>query len=623
MLSRPTLVLGCVLLGVALSLLPWVDQLELALYDFRIEFMQEEIRGVGLRLHPAIQMVGIDDATVKLDLYPRWSLTKGERWGPDQLARVIAQLAGRGARGILYLQAEPDRSVKENTERWRLPDALHMVQEGTGLLLRGLRLRQQDGKYLSDWRDRLEGDPIPACSVDFLADQDGVVRQAYLATRLPASSRPVPSGALLLLARLLDVLPEDIQYGPNWIQIGPRLIPTTPDYALRIRPLNPRSLSLAELKEHELEGIRVEYLAPVSAARLLDLEDPLYEWISGRIVLLGNFQHDATEQVMTSYHRMKAIQFQACVLDTLLSEWYLQSLPDWIQGVLLVAGTFLIVAVAALRRPLWALFTVGGGIALLVTVNLIAFERGTYLNLARPLIALCASSLALVAFQLVTLMRNLRKFGGKSAFEAARSLDDSGLNVVREQVATIVFCNVPELVKILEKADSTDYFRRRQEFSMMLNDVAVENRGIVLDFQGDAPMIGFNTELQKTDPQHAYHAVRASLEIVAMQDKLRHLWWDIDDYENLAIRCGVATGPVAIGQVGARSSKLASAAIGDTTNVAARLLGAAKRLNVEVLVAEETRNLCQNRFHFEDLQPVVLKGKAQPVPVARVRLSEL
>lgn len=622
MLSRPTLVLGCVLLGVALSLLPWVDQLELALYDFRMEFMQEEMRGVGLRLHPAIQMVGIDDATVKLDLYPRWSLTKGERWGPDQLARLVAQLSGRGAKSILYLQAEPDRSARQARDRWRLPDALHMVQEGTGLL-RGVRLRQQDGKYVDDWQSRIVGDPIPACSVDFLADQDGVVRQAYLATRLPATTRPVASGALLLLARLLDVLPEDIQYGPAWIQVGPRLIPTTPDYALRIRPLNPRSLSLSDLQEHELEGIRVEYLAPVSAARLLDLEDPLYQFISGRIVLLGNFQHDATEQVMTTYHRMKAIQFQACVLDTLLAEWYLQPPPSWAQSALLVAGTFLIVAIAALRRPLFALLTVTAGIVLLVAVNLIAFEKGIYLNLARPLIALIASSLALVALQLVTLMRNLRKFGGKSAFEAARSLDDSGLNVIREQVATIVFCNVPELIKSLEKADSTDYFRRRQEFSMLLNDVAVENRGMVLDFQGDAPMIGFNTEPQKSDPQHAYHAVRACLEIVAMQDKLRHLWWDIDDTETLTIRCGVATGPVAIGQVGARSSKLASAAIGDTTNVAARLLGAARRLNVEVLVAEETRNLCQKRFHFEDLPPIILKGKAQPVNVARVRLSEL
>ncbi len=619
MLSRPTLVLGCVLLGVVLSLLPWVDRLELALYDLRIEFIQEEVRGVGLRLHPAIQMVGLDDATAKLDLYPSWSQVKGERWGSQHLARVIAELYGRGAKGVLYLQSEPDRGVNADQGRWSLPEALSQVHAGTGILLRGLRLRQADGKFLPDWRDRLEGDFVPAGSVDFAADQDGVVRQAYLATRLPETLSPMPSGALLLLARLLNVPPETIQYGPDWIRVGPRLIPTTSDYALRIRPLNPRSLRLSDLKEHELEGIRVEYLTPVSAFRLLDLEDPLYQFVPGKVFVIGNFQYDATDQVMTTYQRMKAIQFQACVLDTLLSGWYLQSPPGWFQGVLLVAGTFIIVAYAALRRPLFALLVVATGFGLHIGVNLILFERGTYLNLARPLVALLTSSLALVALQLVTLMRNLRKFGGKSAFEAARSLDDSGLNVIREQVATILFCNVPEVVRRLEKADSPDYFRRRQEFSMLLNDVAVENRGIVLDFQGDAPMIGFNTELQKSDPQHAYHAVRASLEIIAMQDKLCHLWWDIDDSETVTIRCGVATGPVAIGQVGARSSKLASAAIGDTTNVAARLLGAAKRMNVEVLVSEETRTLCLNRFNFEDIPPITLKGKSQPVPVARVK----
>ncbi len=622
MLSRPTLVLGCVLLGVALSLIPWVDRLELALYDLRIEVIQEEVRRVGLRLHPAIQMVGIDDATTKLELYPRWSPVKGDRWNSRHLAVVIAELYGHGAKGVLYLP-EPDPQVNTASERWRLPEPLRQVAEGTGILLRGLRLRQQDGRFLTDWTDRLKADDVQAGSVDFLADQDGVVRQAFLATRLPTTSRPLPSGALLLLARLLDVAPESIQYGPDWIQVGPQLIPTSSDYALRIRPLNPRTVKLSELKDPELEGIRVEYLTPVSAFRLLDLQDPLYPLIPGKVILIGNFHYDAADQVMTTYHRMKSIQFQACVLDTLLSKWYLQSSPDWLQAVLLVAGNFIIVALAALRRPLIALLIVAIGIGLISAVNLILFEKGTYLNLARPLVALLVSTLTLVALQLVTLMRTLRKFGGKSAFEAARSLDESGLNVIREQEATILFCNVPEVVKRLEKADSTDYFRRRQEYSMLLNDVAVENRGIVLDYQGDAPMIGFNTELQKSDPQHAYHAVRASLSIVAMQDKLRHLWWDIDDDEALAIRCGVATGPVAIGQVGARSSKLASAAIGDTTNVAARLLGAAKRLDVEVLVAEETRKLCQNRFRFEDLPPVVLKGKSQPVPVARVRLSEL
>ena len=75
-------------------------------------------------------------------------------------------------------------------------------------------------------------------------------------------------------------------------------------------------------------------------------------------------------------------------------------------------------------------------------------------------------------------------------------------------------------------------------------------------------------------------------------------------------RVGLHTGPAVVGNVGAAGQQSFSA-IGDTTNVAARLQGAARPGHV--LMSAATRERLEGLVTVEPLGPIVLKGKDEPV----------
>jgi len=122
------------------------------------------------------------------------------------------------------------------------------------------------------------------------------------------------------------------------------------------------------------------------------------------------------------------------------------------------------------------------------------------------------------------------------------------------------------------------------------------HRGSVEKFIGDAVMAVFGVPLLHEDD--ALRAVRAALE---MQDALPEL--------GLRGRIGVMTGEVVTGT----AERLAT---GDAVNVAARLEQAAQP--GEVLIGQPTLDLVRNAAEVEQIEPLQLKGKAQPVPAYRL-----
>ena len=87
----------------------------------------------------------------------------------------------------------------------------------------------------------------------------------------------------------------------------------------------------------------------------------------------------------------------------------------------------------------------------------------------------------------------------------------------------------------------------------------------------------------------------------------------------IAIHVGLCSGPVAAGYIGT-DQYVQYAVIGDTTNVASRICGAAAA--GEVLIAEATRSLLsRGGVVLEALPPVTVKGKEEPLLLHRVDLA--
>src|SRR6516162_218107 len=111
-------------------------------------------------------------------------------------------------------------------------------------------------------------------------------------------------------------------------------------------------------------------------------------------------------------------------------------------------------------------------------------------------------------------------------------------------------------------------------------------------------------------PSHDQHGseqtVRAGLDIIAAVARL-----ETCAAEPLAVRIGIATGVVVIGDLSREGALREHAVVGDTPNLAARLQALAEPGTI--VVAASTRRLLGDLFRLRDLGRHELKGIAEPV----------
>jgi len=190
---------------------------------------------------------------------------------------------------------------------------------------------------------------------------------------------------------------------------------------------------------------------------------------------------------------------------------------------------------------------------------------------------------------------------GYEASEAFRFCPECGTALPaagREQrkVVTVLFCDVVGSTALGEAADPevtrvllARYFERMK--------AAVERHGGTVEkFIGDAVMAVFGIPLAHEDD-----ALRACLAALEMQQALPEL--------GLQGRIGLTTGEVVTGT----EERLAT---GDAVNVAARLQQAAEP--GEALIGKATLALVRGAVEATALEPLQLKGKAEPVDTFRL-----
>lgn len=138
--------------------------------------------------------------------------------------------------------------------------------------------------------------------------------------------------------------------------------------------------------------------------------------------------------------------------------------------------------------------------------------------------------------------------------------------------------------------------------------VTQQEGGLIERFAGDAIMVVFNA--LGDQPDHALRAARAALALRTEAERLAagHPDWP-------RFRIGVNTGPAVVGNVGAGEQRSFSV-IGDTTNVAARVQGAANP--GEVLLGPATYGQIRDVATGDLLGPVELKGKKEPLELYRL-----
>ena len=131
--------------------------------------------------------------------------------------------------------------------------------------------------------------------------------------------------------------------------------------------------------------------------------------------------------------------------------------------------------------------------------------------------------------------------------------------------------------------------------------------GAITQFQGDAMLVTFNAI--KADPDHAAHAVRCALAIQqATYAK------EFGKGVRMRTRCGINTGRIVTGAVGARN-RLLYTVHGDEVNIAARLEQLNKKYGSYILATENTVRAAGAGFAFRRVDEVTVRGRATPTTV--------
>jgi class 3 adenylate cyclase len=139
--------------------------------------------------------------------------------------------------------------------------------------------------------------------------------------------------------------------------------------------------------------------------------------------------------------------------------------------------------------------------------------------------------------------------------------------------------------------------------------VILEAGGTVVQFVGDEVMALFGAPTRQ--PDHAARAARAGL---GLQEAVAAVSASRADWPRFGV--GINTGPALVGNIGAEQMRNFTA-IGDTTNLAARLQGLAQP--GEVVVGQRTAEELGRRARLEARPPVLVKGRSEPLPTFLLR----
>jgi class 3 adenylate cyclase len=179
----------------------------------------------------------------------------------------------------------------------------------------------------------------------------------------------------------------------------------------------------------------------------------------------------------------------------------------------------------------------------------------------------------------------------------------------RRQLATLLFCDISGSTAMGERIDAESVREMMFQYFHAMRGAIERHGGTVEKFVGDAVMAVFGVpEAHEDDP---LRAVRASWQMQQVMDALN------DEFERrfgsrLALRIGVNTGEVIAGSSTSRQAIVT----GDAVNVAARLEQAAAP--GEILLGDQTYGLVRGAVAVEPVEPLALKGKAEPVTAHRL-----
>jgi class 3 adenylate cyclase/predicted ATPase len=179
---------------------------------------------------------------------------------------------------------------------------------------------------------------------------------------------------------------------------------------------------------------------------------------------------------------------------------------------------------------------------------------------------------------------------------------------------TVMFCDLADSTRLAQQLDAEDLREVVRAYQATAAAVMHQYAGHIAQYLGDGVLVYFGWPVAHEDD--ALRSVHAGLGLVEAITTQLNPRLEREHGVQLAVRIGLHTGPVVVGEMG-DGGRHAHLATGDTVNIASRLEGLAAPNTV--VISQVTARLVRQAFALDDLGRHELKGITEPIPVFRVR----
>jgi adenylate cyclase len=548
-----------------------LQRLELSTVDARFKLRGEQPAPENLIV------VGIDDKTFD-ELDERWPFSR------NRFAKALETVSAAGPSVIVY-----DVQFTEESDDPRADNRLIEASRTAGnVVFSTTETGEQGESNVFGGGEALAYARAESGNGLFPEDPGGVVR------RLPAEIDGLDTLAVAAVKRLREPVPYDRMGGEGaWIDFG--------GGGGRIA-----RVSFSDVVQGEVPPERFRDKIVVIGATAPSLQD--------------------THPVSWPDGTMAGPEIHATAVDTLLRGAPLQTTGE---------GDNLAIALAlALLAPLLALFvrpvigiavSLAAGILYAIAAQLL-FEAGWIVPVVAPLAGLAVGFVGTLLVHWLT-----------ATFERARTRDvfarfvpdtvvDQVLTRATEEGdprlggermdATVLFSDLRGFTSFAESRDPEQVIDVLNRYLTAMSDAILDHKGTLVAYMGDGIMAVFGAPV--ASPDHADQALAAARAMLGRLEEF-NAWIREVGHDGFKMGIGLHSGPVMSGNVGS-ARRLEYAAIGDTTNTAARLEGMTKGTPYQLFVGEPTHD--RLRAAPEDLEFVSeleVRGRAHGIRVWGLR----
>jgi class 3 adenylate cyclase/tetratricopeptide (TPR) repeat protein/ABC-type lipoprotein export system ATPase subunit len=196
--------------------------------------------------------------------------------------------------------------------------------------------------------------------------------------------------------------------------------------------------------------------------------------------------------------------------------------------------------------------------------------------------------------------------GALAVAPARAAVAPASAEAERRQMS-VMFCDLVGSTKLSAELDPEDLRDLIVGFQGACAAQIARFDGFIARYMGDGMLVYFGYPRARED--NSERAVRAGLAIIDAVAKLS------DQPVDVAVRVGIATGRVVVGDIIGDGASEERAVVGETPNLAARLQGLAAPNTL--VISDRTRRLVGQLFDVEDLGQHELKGFSDPIQAWR------